>query len=68
MHYEEKYSSSMVSVCVLSTNAPTILSTPKYNMRQHQIAFRPKTNTYDAFSFAQVIALGTTKAFGVTTS
>lgn len=27
-----------------------IVSQPDYAMRQHQIAFRPKTNSYDAFS------------------
>jgi hypothetical protein len=54
MHYEEKYSSAMIQVCLLSAADPTIFSAPKENMRQHQIAFRPKTNTYDALSFKQM--------------
>ena len=54
MHYEEKYSSAMINICTLGSDSLSILSAPKYNMRQHQIAFRPKTNTYDAFSLTQM--------------
>jgi hypothetical protein len=54
LHYEEKYSSAMLRICTLGSDSLSVLSGPKYKMRQHQIAFRPKTNTYDAFSFKQM--------------
>ena len=31
-----------------------IVSSPDYRMRQHQIAYRPKTNAYDAFTAQQM--------------
>lgn len=31
-----------------------IISSPKFALRGHQIAYRPKTNTYDAFSIRQM--------------
>ncbi|MDR3711285.1 MAG: hypothetical protein P4L51_00595 [Puia sp.] len=34
-------------------SAITVSSTPRYTIRGHQLGYRPKTNSYDAFSVAQ---------------
>jgi len=48
MDYHISYAKPLTSlVCAKRLN---IESSPKFPMRMHQVAFRPKTNSYDAFS------------------
>ena len=48
--YHVSYSKELQRVCYISSEHPLIMSAPEYRMRQHQIAYRPKTNSYDAFT------------------
>mmetsp|Transcript_27238 Transcript_27238/g.43788 ORF Transcript_27238/g.43788 Transcript_27238/m.43788 type:complete len:915 (+) Transcript_27238:197-2941(+) len=48
--YHISYAKTIQSLCCCNLSALCIRSKPKYRMRQHQIAYRPKTNSYDAFS------------------
>lgn len=48
--YNISYSKALQGVCYVSTKHPRIVSIPQYSMRQHQVAYRPKTNSYDAFT------------------
>lgn len=38
---------------VLLDDLPELISAPKYKLRGHQLGFRPKTNTYDAWDLPQ---------------
>jgi hypothetical protein len=38
---------------VLLDDLPEVISAPKYKLRGHQLGFRPKTNTYDAWDLPQ---------------
>ena len=48
--YNISYSKPLQRVCYVSTKHERIVSVPAYCMRQHQVAYRPKTNSYDAFT------------------
>ncbi len=43
------YASELTTLVALRTDL-SIVSRPKYEMRQHQVAYRPKTNSYDSFT------------------
>ena len=49
----ESYTMPLQTVCALRTGL-RILSAPEKPLRMHQIAYRPKTNSYDAFSEAMM--------------
>jgi hypothetical protein len=49
-----RYSSPLYRICSLDGAVGHILSAPRFMMRQHQIAYRPKTNTYDAFDLSMM--------------
>lgn len=50
---ESSYSSPTLSSAFCRSDL-RILSQPDYPMRQHQVAYRPKTNSYDAYSVEQM--------------
>ena len=49
LDFHQSYAARLQSLCAVSETL-LIESTPKYWMRQHQVAYRPKTNSYDAFT------------------
>ncbi|GBG25674.1 Hypothetical Protein FCC1311_018932 [Hondaea fermentalgiana] len=49
MDYHISYAKPLQSLCACPTQLE-IVSVPTYGMRQHQVAYRPKTNSYDAFT------------------
>ena len=53
MDFEQSYCSPLRSSLFCSATLH-VLSSPDYPLRQHQIAYRPKTNSYDAFSLGQM--------------
>lgn len=53
MDWERSYATPFRCSCFCPADLD-LLSYPDYPMRQHQIAYRPKTNSYDAFSPQQM--------------
>jgi len=49
LDFHISYAEPLVSLCAVPLNLD-IESKPQYRMRQHQIAYRPKTNSYDGFT------------------
>mmetsp|Transcript_6760 Transcript_6760/g.11022 ORF Transcript_6760/g.11022 Transcript_6760/m.11022 type:complete len:927 (+) Transcript_6760:48-2828(+) len=49
LDFHISYSKPLESLCSMDL-ATCIVSRPTYRMRQHQVAYRPKTNSYDAFT------------------
>mmetsp|Transcript_3387 Transcript_3387/g.3784 ORF Transcript_3387/g.3784 Transcript_3387/m.3784 type:complete len:926 (-) Transcript_3387:584-3361(-) len=50
LDFEVSYSRELEKLCSLPKHLDLIVSRPQYKMRQHQVAYRPKTNSYDAFT------------------
>mmetsp|Transcript_9764 Transcript_9764/g.19174 ORF Transcript_9764/g.19174 Transcript_9764/m.19174 type:complete len:981 (+) Transcript_9764:1019-3961(+) len=53
MDFHLSYAKPLQSLCAYPSNLD-IVSFPAYMMRQHQVAYRPKTNSYDAFTPAMM--------------
>jgi len=53
VEFYQSYGTSLQKRCVAPEEV-RIVSSPDYRMRQHQIAYRPKTNAYDAFTAQQM--------------
>ncbi len=53
MEFYQSYGTALQRRCVAPQKI-RIVSSPDYAMRQHQIAYRPKTNAYDAFTPQQM--------------
>lgn len=45
--------SELRSGCILVPESATISTSPAYSIRGHQLGYRPKTNSYDAFTVPQ---------------
>jgi hypothetical protein len=53
MDWEQTYATPLTTCCFIDSHLE-IVSWPRYSMRQHQIAYRPKTNSYDSFTPEQM--------------
>jgi len=53
MDFHISYAKELESLCC-GPESLSIVSRPKYAMRQHQVAYRPKTNSYDGFSVSMM--------------
>lgn len=52
-HFTQEYDTPTTRQMLINPDI-FIVSTPKFPLRGHQIAYRPKTNTYDAFTIDQM--------------
>ena len=53
LDFYQSYGTALQKRCI-APDEVHIVSSPDYRMRQHQIAYRPKTNAYDAFTAQQM--------------